>query len=167
VGNSSGTHVKELPLTLAQGAMKKTSQSKRSDGGEYNTTMNQGNTRELNQGNTHLKGKLQILEEDINGVASDMNTHKKELIFLKTGKDNLQDELKAKNIQVKSELAAELNKVEEQMKTHFSHQKAENTKLQQQITHLKNEKTSLQNLLHTLQRKVADLEMQVGTDDQK
>ena len=78
-----------------------------------------------------------------------MNAHKKELVFLKTGKDNLQDELKARNLQVKSELASELNKVEEQMKTHFSHQKAENTKLQQQITQLKNEKTSLQTLLNS------------------
>ena len=106
--------------------------------------------RDLNQNmNSTLKGKLQALEEDINGVAINMNGHKKELVDLKAGKDNLQDELKSKNIQVKSELASELNKVEEQMKTHFSHQKAENTKLQQQITHLKNEKTSLQTLLNS------------------
>ena len=78
-----------------------------------------------------------------------MNNHKKELAFLRTGKDNLQDELKSRNIQVKSELASELNKVEEQMKTNFSHQKSENTKLQLQITNLKNDKTSLQNLLHS------------------
>ena len=102
--------------------------------------------------NTTLKGKLQALEEDINSVAVDMNTHKKELIFLKTGKDNLQDELKSRNLQVKTELASEINKVEEQMKTHFSHQKAENTKLQQQITHLKNEKTSLQSLLNSMHK---------------
>jgi chromosome segregation ATPase len=101
--------------------------------------------------NSTLKGKLQALEEDINGVAVDMNNHKKELVFLKTGKDNLQDELKARNLQVKSELATELNKVEEQMKTHFSHQKAENTKLQGQITLLKNEKTNLQTLLNSKQ----------------
>ena len=103
----------------------------------------------VNQNNITLKGKLQALEDEINNVAVDMNNHKKELTFLKTGKDNLQDELKTRNLQVKSELASELNKVEEQMKTHFSHQKAENTKLQQQITHLKNEKTSLQNLLNS------------------
>ena len=106
--------------------------------------------RDLNQNNNStLKGKLQALEEDINDVAVFMNLHKKELVDLKVGKENLQDELKSKNVQVKSDLASELNKVEEQMKTHFSHQKTENTKLQQQITHLKNEKTSLQILLNS------------------
>jgi len=108
---------------MSQGAMKKTSQSKRSNEGDFTQTMNQGNTKDLNQ-TTHLKGRLQTLEDDINTCAVEMNNHKKELIWLKTGKDNLNDELKAKNLQAKSELASELNKVEEQMKTHFSHQKS-------------------------------------------
>jgi hypothetical protein len=142
--------------------MKKTSQSNRSNQDNFQSSMNQGNTK-LMQGmngrdsllnnqsnNSTLKGKLQNLEEEINSVASDMNNHKKELVFLKTGKENLKDELKARKVQVKSELANELNKVEEQMKTHFSHQKAENSKLQQQITQLKNDKTSLQTLLNSI-----------------
>ena len=60
-----------------------------------------------------------------------------------------------------------LNKVEDEMKRHFSHQTSENSWLQQQITSLKAEKTALQNQLIALQRRISDLEMQVGTDDVK
>ena len=93
---------------------------------------------------------MQNLEDMINGVAEDMNSHKKELYSLKTDKDVLQEELKIKNAEVKSALAQELGKVEDQMKTHFSHQKNENNNLQQQISSLKNEKANLQNLLNSL-----------------
>ena len=96
-----------------------------------------------------------------------MNTHKKEVTLLKTEKDTLQELLRLKTLEVKSTLMQELNKVEEEMKRHFSHQKAENSRLTQQISQLKTEKTVLQNQLIALQRRIADLEMQVGNDDVK
>lgn len=114
-----------------------------------------------------LKGKLQTLEDSIQGVADEMNNHKKDVAMLKTEKDTLQDMLKTKTHEVKSTLLQELNKVEDEMKRHFSHQKAENSRLQQQISQLKTEKTVLQNQLIALQRRISDLEMQVGNDDVK
>jgi chromosome segregation ATPase len=72
-----------------------------------------------------------------------------------------------KTHEVKNTLLQELNKVEDEMKRHFSHQTSENSRLQQQITSLKAEKTALQNQLIALQRRISDLEMQVGTDDVK
>jgi chromosome segregation ATPase len=96
-----------------------------------------------------------------------MNNHKKEVGQLKTEKDTLQDMLKTKTHEVKSTLIQELQKVEDEMKRHFSHQKAENSRLQQQISQLKTEKTVLQNQLIALQRRISDLEMQVGNDDVK
>ena len=65
-------------------------------------------------------------------------------------------------------------RVEDDMKRNFGGQKGENNRLQQQITLLKQEKTNLQqNLLckhdcvtcAALQRRIADLEMQVGNDE--
>ena len=55
----------------------------------------------------------------------------------------------------------------DEMKRHFSHQRAENSRLQIQISQLKTEKTVLQNQLIALQRRISDLEMQVGNDDVK
>lgn len=114
-----------------------------------------------------LKGKLQNLEEQIQLVADEMNSHKKDVTSLKNEKDTLQDILKLKTHEVKANLLQELNKVEDEMKRHFAHQGAENQRLQQQIGSLKAEKTTLQNQLIALQRRISDLEMQVGTDDVK
>ena len=96
-----------------------------------------------------------------------MNGHKKDVIQLKNEKETLQEILKLKTHEVKNTLLQELNKVEDEMKRHFSHQRSENGRLQQQISTLKAEKTVLQNQLIALQRRIADLEMQVGTDDVK
>ena len=114
-----------------------------------------------------LKGKLASLEEQIQLVADEMNTHKKVVVSLKNEKDTLQEILKLKTHEVKNTLLQELNKVEDEMKRHFSHQTSENSRLQQQITSLKAEKTALQNQLIALQRRISDLELQVGTDDVK
>jgi predicted nucleic acid-binding Zn-ribbon protein len=51
------------------------------------------------------------------------------------------------------------------MKKSYHGQKSENTKLQQQITTLKTEKTNLQQHLLDLQRRVAELELQIGHDE--
>jgi len=94
-----------------------------------------------------LKGKLQTLEEAIQIVADEMNAHKKDVQSLKSEKETLQDMLKVKTIEVKSNLLTELGKVDDEMKRHFAHQKAENSRLQQQISQLKTDKTVLQNQL--------------------
>ena len=51
-------------------------------------------------------------------------------------------------------------------KRHFNFQKAENSRIQQQITALKGQKTALQQQLLGLQRRITELEMQVGNDGQ-
>lgn len=131
--------------------------------------LNQTGNLNLNTANNSstLKGKLQLLEEQIQLIADEMNNHKKDVIRLKTEKDNLQETLKNKTGSVKTNLLQDLYKVEDEMKRHFSHQTSENGRLQQKITSLKAEKTALQNQLIALQRRISDLEMQVGNDDIK
>ena len=113
--------------------------------------MNQsGRDREFGSNTSNaasLKGKLQTLEDAIQLVADEMNAHKKDVSSLKTEKDSLQEMLRLKTQEVKSNLISELNKVDDEMKRHFAHQKAENSRLQQQISQLKTEKTVLQNQL--------------------
>ncbi len=50
------------------------------------------------------------------------------------------------------------------MKRHYAHQKAENARIQQQVTALKGEKTALDMQLIELQRRMDELELQVGHD---
>jgi predicted nucleic acid-binding Zn-ribbon protein len=56
-------------------------------------------------------------------------------------------------------------RAEDEMKKSYHGQKSENTKLQQQITTLKTEKTNLQQHLLDLQRRVAELELQIGHEE--
>ncbi len=114
-----------------------------------------------------LKGKLHNLEDSVQNVSEEMNGHKRDVNQLKVEKDSLSELLKMRTHEVKSTLLQELNKVEEEMKRHFSHQKAENGRLSQFISQLKTDKTTLQNQLIALQRRMTDLEMQVGNDDVK
>ena len=65
---------------------------------------------------------------------------------------------------VRKTLTNELFKVEEEMKRHYAHQKAENARIQQQVTALKGEKTALDMQLIELQRRMDELELQVGHD---
>ena len=119
------------------------------------------------QNTASLKGKLSVLEETITEIAQEMNSHKNDVNMLKSEKDSIQENLKNKHDEVKNTLISDLNKVEEEMKRHFGHQKAENSRLQQQISQLKTEKTVLHQQLISLQKRINDLEIQVGNDDDK
>ena len=91
--------------------------------------------------------------------------HKKEVQLLRSEKDTIDSVLNMKIQEVRKTLTNELFRVDEEMKRHFAHQKAENSRLQQQITTLKGEKTSLQQQLLGLQRRIAEIELQVGQEE--
>lgn len=84
---------------------------------------------------------------------------------LRSEKDTLESVLTMKTSDVKKTLSNELSRIEEEMKRHFNFQKAENSRIQQQITALKGEKTSLQQQLLGLQRRITELEMQIGSEE--
>ncbi|OMJ95206.1 hypothetical protein SteCoe_1410 [Stentor coeruleus] len=118
-----------------------------------------------NTGSASLKGKLLSLEELVRSITEEMNFHKKEVQILRSEKDTLESVLNMKITDVRKSLMNEIARVEDEMKRHFAHQKAENSRLQQQITQLKGEKTSLQQQLLALQRRISELETQIGAED--
>ena len=94
-----------------------------------------------------------------------MNLHKKEVAILKSEKETLESVLTVKTQDVRKTLTNELFRVEEEMKRHYAHQKAENSRLQQQATTLKGEKTALESQMLALQRRIQELEEQIGDDN--
>lgn len=78
----------------------------------------------------HLKGKLQSLEELIKTLAEELNYHKKEVNMLRSEKETLESVLTMKTQEVRKALTNENFKVEEEMKRHYAHQKAENSRIQ-------------------------------------
>ena len=110
----------------------------------------------------NLRGKLLGLEEKILEVAAQINEDKKTVLKNGNDKDEIQEYLKSQNKEIMKKLSDEIDKVEEDMSNHFTKQKIENAKLQEDIANLKDQKRQLQDLLMDLQRKINDLEMQVG-----
>lgn len=82
-----------------------------------------------------------------------------------TQKESIKSTITYKSDNMQKNLKGEIEKVEKEMERHFSHQKAENSRLQQQISQLKTEKTVVQNQLLALQRRIADLELQIGDNE--
>jgi hypothetical protein len=82
-------------------------------------------------------------------------------------KDETGDMLNFKTDEVKSTILEELLKVYDDMRRHFAHQKSENNRLDNQILQLKNERIVLKNNLNKLDKRLKDLEMQVGHEDIK
>lgn len=61
-------------------------------------------------------------------------------------------------------MVADVQRMQDEVKRHFAQQRADNTRMQQQITTLKGEKTSLQQQILGLQRRIQEIEEQIGCD---
>lgn len=112
-----------------------------------------------------LKIKLQELEDSIQELGKKINRHKKELGIIKVDNDTLRELIKIKEAEIRRNIAEEINRVDEEMKRYFSHQKAENSRLNQQLDQFKNDKSSFQSFLTSLFKRIRDLELQVGIDN--
>jgi predicted nucleic acid-binding Zn-ribbon protein len=66
--------------------------------------------------------------------------------------------------ELKKTMVADLQRMQEEVKKHFSQQKAETTRLQQHVMTLKGEKTALQQQVLGLQRRIQDLEESIGSE---
>lgn len=117
--------------------------------------------------NVTLKSKIKSLEDAIKLVSDDLDNNITDIKALQQEKEEHRTFLKTKTEEMKKSLLVELNTVEEEMKKHLLLQKDENTRLQKLITALKGEKTVLLNKLIALQRRISDMEGQVGHDDLK
>ena len=129
--------------------------------------MKEANKKKISSSNTTLKTKIHSLEVTINDIQKSIQDNITDIKELEKEKNEHREELKQKTEDMKKTLIVELNNVEVEMKKHLSVQKDENTRLQKLITQLKGEKTVLMNKLIALQRRITDMENQVGTDDIK
>ena len=117
--------------------------------------------------NVTLKSKILALQDAIDLVNEDFKVNIKDIKVLEKEKDEHQKVLKQKTEDMKKSLLVELADVEKEMKKHLLLQKDENIRLQKLITQLKSEKTVLMSKLIALQRRISDMENQVGNDDLK
>merc|ERR1719248_298345 len=106
---------------------------------------------------TGLKGKLASLEDFISMQNEELAAQRQEIESLRNDKQNIEQHYQAQLQELKKTMVADVQRMQEEVKRHFAHQKAENSRLQQQITTLKGEKTSLQQQILGLQRQITTL----------
>ena len=112
----------------------------------------------------HIKGKLNNLYDTIRNLQEHLSTHKKEMQILRGEKETLESVLTMKQNDTRKALTNELHRVEEEVKRHYSNQKAESSRLQTQVTTLKTEKTALEKDILRMQGRINELELQIGED---
>ena len=71
---------------------------------------------------------------------------------MRSEKETLESVLTMKQQDTRKALTNELHRVEEEIKRHYANQKAEGTRLQQQVTQLKNDKTALEKDIIRIQK---------------
>ena len=118
------------------------------------------------QNTAHMKGKLQNLNETVRHLTENLNVHKKEVQILRSEKETLESVLTMKSQDTRKALTNELHRVQEEINRHYSNQHAEAQRLNQQMSNLKTEKTALEKEILRMTKRIEELELQIGVDDE-
>merc|ERR1719291_1570727 len=94
----------------------------------------------------------------------ELAAQRQEIESLRNDKSNIEEHYQAQLMELKKTMVSDVQRMQEEVKRHFTQQKAENQRLQQQITTLKAEKTSLQQQILGLQRRIQEVEEHMGVD---
>ena len=113
---------------------------------------------------TGLKGKIASLEEIIANQNAELALQRDEISSLRGEKLEIEEHYKILIDELKRGMLADVQKMQEDSKKHFVQQKAENGRVQQQVAILKSDKTTLQQQVLALQRRIQELEEQIGQD---
>merc|ERR1719424_2709155 len=113
---------------------------------------------------TGLKGKLASLEDFISMQNEELAAQRQEIESLRNDKANVEGHYQGQLQELKKTMVQDVQRMQEEVKKHFAQQKAENGRLQQQLTTLKGEKTSLQQQILGLQRRIQEIEEHIGTE---
>ena len=120
-----------------------------------------------NDNTSHLKGKLNNLNDTVRQLTENLNVHKKEVQILRSEKETLESVLTMKCQDTRKALKNELHRVEEEIQRHYSSMQAESQRLQVQTSNLKTDKTALEKEVLRMTKRIEELELQIGQDDEK
>ena len=115
--------------------------------------------------NATLKGKINGLEETVQVLTEELNFYKQEISQLTDEKNQLEENLAKKTYEIRTTLLSEVRAADENMKASYQAQKQENQRMQNAITTLKTEKTNLNQHLLDLKRRVSELELMIGDEN--
>ena len=111
---------------------------------------------------TSLATKYKLLQENLNQVVNDLVEQRKQLKNFRTNQDDIQGLIGEKGYQLTENIESSIQKMDGEIQKSLSHQKAENSRLQQQITQLNTDNTIIKNQLLVVQKRIEDISLQIG-----
>ena len=111
---------------------------------------------------TSLSTKYKLLQENLNQVVNDLVEQRKQLKNFRTNQDDIQGLIGEKGDQLTENIESSIQKMDGEIQKSLSHQKAENSRLQQQITQLNTDNTIIKNQLLVVQKRIEDISLQIG-----
>ena len=113
---------------------------------------------------TSLATKYKLLQENLNQVVNDLVEQRKQLKNFRTNQDDIQGLIGEKGDQLTENIESSIQKMDGEIQKSRSHQKAENSRLQQQITQLNTDNTIIKNQLLVVQKRIEDISLQIGQE---
>ena len=113
---------------------------------------------------TSLSSKYKVLENNLKEVINELVEHKKQFKHFRDSQENMEEVIVNKGDQLKENIEISIQKMDGEIQKSLSHQKAENSRLQQQINQLTIDEGIIKNQLIFLQKRIEDIELQVGQE---
>jgi len=111
---------------------------------------------------TGLKGKVQDLAYSLQVQNEEIGIEKNQLETIKSENLSSSNGLQAQLGDIMRYFQADVQRMEEEFRVQANLQKSENVRLQQQLTTLKGEKTSVHQQIIALQRRIEEIEEEIG-----
>ena len=113
---------------------------------------------------TSLATKYKVLETNLLEIMKELSDHKKQFKSFRDSQQDIQGLIADKGDQLKDNIEGSIQKMDGEIQKSLSHQKAENSRLQQQRTQLNTDETIIKNQLIALSKRIDDIELQVGQE---
>merc|ERR1712225_115951 len=111
---------------------------------------------------TGLKAKVQDLAHGLQMQNEEIGVEKNQLEMIKNENVGSSNGLQSQLTDIKRYFQADITRMEEEFRVQANLQKSENVRLQQQLTTLKGEKTSVHQQIIALQRRIEEIEEEIG-----
>lgn len=109
-----------------------------------------------------MKGKVHDLATTLQSQNEALGVEKGHVHSIKSGNNNSTTGMQSQLNDVKRYFGADIQRMLQEFEVQSSLQQAENVRLQQQVTALKGEKTSVHQQIIALQRRIEELEEELG-----
>ena len=109
-----------------------------------------------------LKTKYEIMEESFLQLVKAVKDNNQELENFDGKREFFLNAIDEKARQIEDNVGSSITKMDSEIQKSLSHQKAENSRLDQQINQLKIDENIIKNQLLIVQKRIEDIQLQIG-----